>query len=369
MKIIVNSLDLNDAVSKVSKALPVRDVAPVLECIKITAENDKLTLFATDKDLAIEKTVDANVIVGGATLAPGKVLAEYIRNISGEEIDISLETTEEGKLVISTSGSECTVSTLDVDDYPENEQVNDENYFTIQEVCLKEIINNVIFSVATDDSRPMLKGVYFEADGYVLTAVATDGYRFAMSKKALEEKTEKITATVPSRSLSELAKLLGDSENLLKVFVEKNYLLVCLPNTKLLTRLLVSGQYIRYDNIIPRDFVSTLLVNKENFEKSLNTASIMSRGDKNNLVVLDIEEYNMNISSTSQYGTAKENIAISLSGKDVRCAYNAKYINDCLKVISAETIKMEFAQHSSCVITINNSDEVLYFILPVKQIS
>ena len=94
----------------------------------------------------------------------------------------------------------------------------------------------------------------------------------------------------------------------------------------------------------------------------------MSRGDKNNLVGLDIEEYNMNISSTSQYGTAKENIAISLTGKDVRCAYNAKYLNDCLKVINAEAIKMQFAQHNSCVITINNSDEVLYFILPVKQI-
>ena len=113
--------------------------------------------------------------------------------------------------------------------------------------------------------------------------------------------------------------------------MEKNYLLVALENTKLLTRLLVSGQYIRYDNIIPRDFVTTLLVNKNNFERSLATASIMSRGDKNNLVVLDIEEYNMNISSTSQYGTAKENVAVSLTGKDVRCAYNSKYLDDCLK--------------------------------------
>jgi len=57
-----------------------------------------------------------------------------------------------------------------------------------------------------------------------------------------------------------------------------------------------------------------------------------------------------------------------LRGKDIRCAYNSKYINDCLKVINAESIKMEFAQHNSCVITINDSDEVLYFILPVKQI-
>ena len=94
----------------------------------------------------------------------------------------------------------------------------------------------------------------------------------------------------------------------------------------------------------------------------------MSRTNKNNLVIFDIEEYNMTISSTSQYGSAKENITISLSGKDVRCSYNSRFINDCLKVISAETIKMEFAQHNSCVITIYDSDEVLYFILPVKQI-
>ena len=367
MKIIVNSLDLNDAISKVSKALPVRDVAPILECIKVVAENDKLTLFATDKDLAIEKTIDANVIVGGATLVPGRVFGDYVRNIA-DSGDVSLELNDENRLVISTSSSECNISTLDVDDYPEAEQINDDSYFAIQEINLKDIINNVIFSVATDESRPMLKGVYFEAKDYTLTAVATDGYRFAMSKKALEEKTEEITATVPARSLSELAKLLEGSETVLKVYIEKNYLLVVLNNTKVLTRLLVSGQYIRYDNIIPKEFVATLLVNKENFEKALTTASIMSRGDKNNLVVLDIEEYTMNISSTSQYGSARENVNISLNGKDVRCAYNAKYINDCLKVINAEAIKMEFAQHSSCVITINNSDEVLYFILPVKQI-
>ena len=367
MKIIVNSLDLNDAVGKVSKALSAKDVAPVLECIKITAENDKLTLYATDKDLAIEKTIDANVIVGGAFLVPGRIFGDYIRNIADNGSDISLEMADENRLLVSSANSECNIGTLDVDDYPETENILGDNYFAIQESNLREIINNVIFSVATDDSRPMLRGVYFEAKDYTLSAVATDGYRFAMSKKVLEERVEEISATIPSRSLSELSKLLTDSDHVLKVFIENNYLLVCMENTKLYTRLL-AGQYIKYDNIVPREFLSTLFVNKENFERALNTASIMSRSEKNNLVVLDIEEYNMNISSTSQYGTAKENITISLSGKDVRCAYNSKYINDCLKVIEAETIKMEFAQHNSCVITIKDSDEVLYFILPVKQI-
>lgn len=367
MKIIVNSLDLNDAVGKVLKALSVKDVAPVLECIKVTAENDRLTLYATDKDLAIERTIDANVIVGGAFLVPGRIFGEYIRNIAEKGSDISLEMTEGNRLLVSSANSECNIGTLDVDDYPETEDIGGNDYFAIQERNLKEIINNVIFSVATDDSRPMLKGVYFEAKEYTLSAVATDGYRFAMSKKVLEERVDNLTATIPSRSLSELAKLLNDSDNVLKVFVENNYMLICMESTKLLTRLL-AGQYIKYDNIVPREFLSTLYVNKETFERALSTASIMSRSEKNNLVVLDIEEYNMNISSTSQYGTAKENITISLTGKDVRCAYNSKYINDCLKVIDAETIKMDFAQHNSCVITVKDSDEVLYFILPVKQL-
>ena len=367
MKIIVNSLDLNDAVAKVSKALSVKDVAPVLECIKITADNDKLTLYATDKDLAIERTIDANVIVGGAFLVPGRIFGDYIRNIADKDTDISLEMVEENRLLVSSQSSECNIGTLDASDYPDVESISGGSYFAIQETNLREIISNVIFSVATDDSRPMLRGVYFEAKDYTLSAVATDGYRFAMSKKVLEERVDEITATIPARSLAELSKLLSESDNILKVYIENNYLLVSMEGTKLFTRLL-AGQYIKYDNIVPKEFLSTLLVNRETFERALNTASIMSRSEKNNLVVLDIEEYNMNISSTSQYGTARENITISLSGKDVRCAYNSKYLNDCLKVISAETIKLEFAQHNSCVITIKDSDEVLYFILPVKQI-
>ena len=367
MKIIVNSLDLNDAVANVSKALPGKDVAPVLECIKFTAENDKLTLYATDKDLAIEKTIDANVIVGGQMLVPGKIFAEYIRNIADADSEVSLDT-DENRLMISTGGSDCNIATLDVDDYPEVEEIGNSSYFAIVERNLKALVNNVLFSVATDDSRPMLKGVYFEGSGYTLTAVATDGYRFAMSKKPLEEKVERLTATVPSRSLNELFKLLSDGDEVLHVYIEGNYLLVTLPNTRLFTRLL-AGQYIKYDNIVPREFVSTLTVNKANFERSLNTASIMSRQEKNNLVLLDIDEYNMTISSTSQYGTAKETVAVALSGKDINAAYNSRYINDCLRVINADTIKMECAKHNGCIITIENSDEVLYFILPVKQIN
>ena len=368
MKIIVNGLDLNDAISKLSKALPVRDVSQTLECIKVVAENDTLTLFATDKDLAIEKTIDANVVVSGSFLIPGKLFGEYIRNIASET-EITMELNDELKLIISSQCSECCIQCFDVSNYPEIEPVSDERYFEVTERNIKELIGRVLFAVATDDARPILKGVFVEAKGGTLSAVATDGYRLAMAKKPLVSQCELLSATVPSRSLNELSKLLSDSDDVVKVYIEKNNMMVQLPNTTLIARLLTNGQYINYNNLVPKDFMTTLIVNKENFEKSLNTASIMSKSDKNNLVVLDVEEYSMKISSTSEYGTAKEEVTVSLSGRDLRCSYNAKFINDCLKVLDCEAIKMEFALHNSCVITVNNSDEVLYFILPVKTVN
>lgn len=369
MKIIVNGLDLNDAINKVSKALPTRDVAPTLECIKVIANEDQLTLFATDKDLAIEKTIDANVIVSGVFLVPGKLFGEYIRNIA-QETEIVLETTDENKLHITSLNSECTIALQDVNNYPKKEDIVDAQVFKITEGNLKDIINKVIFSVAADDTRPILKGVNFKAQDFVLTTVATDGYRFAMCKKPLEDRvSNEINATVPARSLKELEKLLSDGEDIVNVFIERSKLMIQLDKTILIARLLTEGQYIKYDSLIPSEFITTIIADKEGFERSLNIASIMSRNERNNVVVLEIGEYTMNIKSTSELGSAKEELQIAMNGKDVRCSYNSKYINDCLRVLDTEKIKMQFAQHNSCVITINNSDEVLYFILPVRTIA
>jgi DNA polymerase-3 subunit beta len=369
MKIIVNGLDLNDAIARVGKALPTRDVSPILECIKIVAENDKMTLFATDKDLAIEKTIDANVVVAGSFLVPGKFFSEYIRSIA-METEISLEMDDGNKLFISSQNSECNIACQDVINYPDVEKPEKgEKAFAITEGNLKDAINKVIFSVATDDTRPILKGVNVKANEYVLTTVATDGYRFARCKKVLESKVEgEINCTVPARSFNELAKLLSDSDDIVNVVLEKNNMMVRLDGTTLMTRLLTEGQYIKYENIIPTEFVTTLIVDKVAFERSLNIASIISRSDKNNIVVLDIGEYIMHIQSTSELGAANEQMEIAMEGKDIRCTYNSRYIADCIKVMTSEKIKMEFNAHNSCIITEAASDEVLYFILPVRTI-
>ena len=243
MKLICDGLELSDAIGKVSKALPQRVVNPVLEGIKITAEGETLTLYATDSEFSVERKINAEIIEEGEILVPGRIFSDYIKKLTDEQIELS--ETEKNRLRIRYNESEGYLQCLDKDDYPDKADINREKGFHILESELKDVINKTLFSASTDDSRQILKGCLFEIDEYTLTVVALDGYRLALAKKALEQKSGRMSVVIPSRALNELSKLLGDGDKIARLFVEENLLVVEMENTTVSTRLLV-GEYINY---------------------------------------------------------------------------------------------------------------------------
>ena len=106
-----------------------------------------------------------------------------------------------------------------------------------------------------------------------MTVVALDGYRLALAKKALEQKSGRMSVVIPSRELNELSKLLGDGDKIARLFVEENLLVVEMENTTVSTRLLV-GEYINYRQIIPEEFTTNVIINKQQFEAALDRASL-----------------------------------------------------------------------------------------------
>ena len=83
MKVICDGADLSDAVLKVSKGTSNKTTNPILEGIKVVAEEDYITLSATDLELSIEKTIKAMVQLEGEMVVPGKffcVMCDKNRN-------------------------------------------------------------------------------------------------------------------------------------------------------------------------------------------------------------------------------------------------------------------------------------------------
>ncbi len=92
MKVICEGIDLSEAVFKVIKACASRTTVPVMECIKISAKNDTVTLTATDGEIAIQKSIKAEVCEEGDICVPGRFFGDFIKKLEGVQITLASET-------------------------------------------------------------------------------------------------------------------------------------------------------------------------------------------------------------------------------------------------------------------------------------
>jgi len=365
MKVVCDGLDLSEAVLKVSKAASSRTTNPVLEGIKMEAKGKTLKLLATDLEIAIEKKIRADVVREGEVLVPARYFSEFVKKLNNQQIE--LDVNDKKQLTINYMDSTGILQCLPVEEYPKISKVEEGDNFIMLQPELKDLINKTIFSVSQDDSRPILKGCLWEIKDCKITAVALDGYRLAMVNKALEKQTGEFSIIVPARSLAEIGKMLSDdNKKTVTVFIQKNYLKVEIDNTVITSRLL-EGEFINYNQIIPKEFTTHVTIDRRQFESGLERASILSKGDKNNLVKFDIKEKLLLLTSASDIGNIKENITVALAGKDVVIAFNARYLTECLRALNDDFIKIHLnSPVAPIILKPAEGDEFLFLILPVR---
>jgi DNA polymerase III subunit beta len=366
MKVFCQGLDLSDAILKVIKASSSKTTNPILEGVKLTAEDNKLTLTATDGELAIEKSIIADVKIEGETVVPGKFFSEYVRKLATEQIELTLS--DKNQLKIKYTDSEVFIQCMNPLEFPNIQKIESKEYFEIEKAELKDIIQKTIFSVSLEDTRPVLKGCLFEVSDNKLTSVALDGYRLALAEKPIKNTTAKVSLIIPGRSLNEMSKLLDDSEETVKVYMQKNYVMLEQNSTKITTRLL-DGDFINYKQIIPNNFTSTVTVNRLQLEDALERASILARVSNDNSVKFNIKDNVLNLQARSEIGNVDENLTISLEGNDLTITFDARFFKECLRVTEDEFLKLCFTTSiNPCVVKPNEGVEYLFLILPLKQL-
>ena len=365
MIVSCQGLELSEGLLRVSKAISNKIANPILEGIKIIAEEDTLIMSATDTELTIEKKIKAEVRQEGETVVPGRFITEFVKKLTNTQIE--LEVNDKNKLTIRYEDSESVIQCYNPVEYPGFKNVESKEYFGISQKDFKTCVNKSIFAVALDDSRPILKGVLFDINNNELNVVALDGYRLARVKKTIKSNMTK-SIVVPARSLNELSKMIEDSDEIINIYVGEYTIMADLGDTKVTSRLL-EGDYINYKQIIPVNFETFVIVNKEQFEQALERATLLSRASSSNYVKFDIKESNLCITSNSELGNLKENIPVSVSGKDLVISFNPRYYLESLRVNTNEFVKLCFNNPSTpCVIVPTEEDEFLYLILPVRVI-
>lgn len=363
MKIICEGIDLSEAVLKVIKACASRTTVPVMECIKISAKNDTITLTATDGEIAIRKKVKAEVCEEGDVCVPGKFFADFIKKLEGVQITLSAQN---GKMDIIYADSQTCMQVLSADDFPKVDVDVNENSVVLKTDELKKLISSTSFCCATDDSRPILKGCQIVITGDDICVTALDGFRLATAKGKVISSTGDLEIICPARTLNEIEKMLPQGEGETELRLKRGALLVCVDDT-VLTSSLYNGDFIKKDNIIPKSYLTTVTVDRELLKASIERAAILVRGDRNSLIIMDVGQGKIEVSSNSEIGNVNEPVKADVEGKDLKIAMNSKFITDAINAIEEDELVLSFNNSVQPFICENRqSKDVLYLILPVR---
>ena len=365
MKVVCEGINLSEAVLKVVKACAVRTTVPLLECIKLTAHNDGLTLSATDGEISIQKMVKAEVYEEGETCVPGRYFSDFIKKLEDVQITLSVDG---NRMEIIYADSQSELQTLSAEDFPKISTDISENSFKMKAEDLKKVINATSFCCATDDSRPNLKGCQFLISDGKVCVTALDGFRLATITAPVTSATADLDIICPARTLNEIEKMIP-AEGETEVFVARGMILVSVDDTVLTSRL-YGGEFIKKENIIPRTFSTVVTVDKNALKNSIERAAILVRSDKNSLIIFDISAGRIEISSNSEIGNVQEPVKAEVEGKDVRIAMNSKFITEAIGALEEDTVTLSFNSGVQPFICCNaENKDVLYLILPVRTSS
>src|SRR3990172_1602991 len=354
MKVSCSQEALSKALNIVGRAVATRTTLPIVTNVLMSAEGTELRLAATNLEIGINYKMSAAVEETGAIAVPARLLAERVHSLPNERID--LEASPQSLIMtIRCLRYDARVKGLDPRDFPPILGASEEVTTVLGADALKEAIKHVVFAAATDDTRPVLTGVYMKLEGEEMTLAAADGFRLAVLRSPLlREVAGPVEVIVPARSLSELSRIIEEEEKPVELTgtPSKGQILFHCSSVDMFSQL-IQGTFPNYSQLIPTSFTSRVVVPTDDFLKAARVASIFAR-DASGIVRLQMAPGDemlparMTISARAEeVGDNQGEIDAVVEGEPGKIAFNAKYLTDVLNVLSVRQVALETNSPSS----------------------
>lgn len=365
MKFTCQVSELVEGLSIAARALSARTTQPILEGVLIKTNEDSLKLTCSDGSISIVTQVNATVEEEGDVVLPGRLFLEVMRKMPDGELKASSK--ENFAVTLRCMGSRTTIAGQDAVNYPALPLVSAENSFILPQKLMRELVEQTSFATSSDESRIVLTGSLLEIKKGELRMVALDGFRLALRLERLGGDTAEVSAIIPQKALSEIARVMSDDENqMAMLLIGGSQLMINMDNTQIYATL-IGGEFIQYRQIIPTEWKTRARVSTEAMASCVERASLMAREGRNNLIRMNVDDGRIVITSNSESGDVYEELDAQIEGESLDIAFNVRYMMDVLRAVKDEEIYLRFnSAVSPCLICPIEGDAYVYLVLPVR---
>ncbi len=375
MKLIIERAALLRILSHANGVVEKRNTIPILANVKLVAENNTLSLTATDLEIAIVEQAPADVLQSGMTTAPAQTLYDIARNLpDGSQVELTFNG-DDGRLTVRSGRSTFALSCLPTEDFPVMSEGELPHAFRLSREDLGGLFDKTRFAISTEETRYYLNGVYLhpvsaeDAGGAaVLRAVATDGHRLARAEIALPDGAAGAPGViVPRKTVQEVLKLLDESGGAVDISLSDSKIRFAIGEM-VLTSKLIDGTFPDYQRVIPSGNERRMEVDCETFSKAVGRVSIIS-SEKSRAVKLAMAADTLVLSANSpDAGSATDEVPVAYQGGEpMEIGFNSRYLLDITQQIAGETARFELADAASPTIIRDAGDEsALYVLMPMR---
>lgn len=370
LKITCSRERLVEIASMVSRAVSSRSAVQVLAGILVTAEKGRVRLAATDMELSISSSLEANVEGEGASVVPGRVFVDACRSLPAAVSEVTIEQSDGSRMMSLSCGTasyRLNVSTTE--DFPRLPEMVSEGAFKVDRETFLDTAGRVARAASRDESRPVLTGilVQFEkgssAKTRKLTMAATDSYRLAVRETEFAGETPELEAIVPARAIAELARIPAtDSE--IEVAIQDNHAVFSLGDTTLSTRR-IDGQFPNHRQLLPETFEHSVKIARSELADVVRRVAVMAQ--RTSPIRLRFEEGALTISAQTQdVGEASETLPIAFKGEPFEIGFNAEFLREGIESVIGDEVELNLINPIRPGLLRAEGDSFWYLIMPIR---
>jgi DNA polymerase-3 subunit beta len=366
LKLTTKREDLVSKLSIVSRAVSTRAATQALSGVLLNASDGSVTLAATDLDLGLETTLEAEVAEGGAVLLPGRLFAEVARSLPDAAVEI--ETREaEHDVEIRSGGAGFHLRVLPVEDFPKLPRPEDEAGLRIPAAALEESIDLVARAASRDDMRPVLTGVFVTAAGREMTMVATDSYRLAVKRTELDaDLGGELEANIPARALRELGRILsseGAGETSISLLPNQA---VFVAGSILLSTRLIDGQFPNFRQLLPESYEHDVRLPRSEFLDVTRRVSQLAQ--RNAPLRLSFESGELAVAAeTPDVGDARETMPAAFEGDPLEIGFNPEFLREGIESVQGDEVLVRLISPlRPGLLEPVEGDDFRYLVMPIR---
>lgn len=363
MKLQVTQENLNRALNSVARVASSRGTLPILANVLIRTSKNRLSLSATNLDIAITHYIGAKVSDEGSITVPARLMQDFVSSLPEGVIELDLQDT---KLHVSTEKYKSVVNGIIADDFPVMPAMSDGVTWKIGGQEFKRALQQVVFAASSDETRPALTGVLLQTHDGKLAMAATDSYRLA--ERILGKQEIDIKLLIPASSMQDLLRVLGDNDDEITIKHDEQQVLFKVGDIELVTRQ-VDASYPDYRKLIPKNFTTSAQLKKPDLVNVTKVSSLFARESAGSVTIaVDEKENQLSIRSVaSQLGenTASADAKASGSGS---ITLNSRYLLDALNVLNGDEVEFSFnGKLEPTMIVDPNNKDYKHIVMPLKS--